>query len=96
MNSSPRWSAAEPPPGVGPSEHNIAARERFDELLTAAPAGIQTSAEKWSAGLLALLALITASVIFKGPATAREISGGWRWALIALVVVALLSALTAL
>ncbi|MFC3965945.1 hypothetical protein [Nocardia jiangsuensis] len=96
MTGSPGWTAAEPPPGIGPRELDIAARERFDSLLAAAPAGIQTSAEKWSAGLLALLALITASVIVKGPTTVGEVADGWRWLLIALVVSALLAALTAL
>jgi len=90
------WKVAEPEPDAAPTEHEIDRRVQFDALLAAAPAGVQKSAEKWSAGLLALIGLIMASILVKGPSTASEIAPEWHWPLTILVALALVSALSAL
>ena len=96
MTDTPRWKPVEPPSGSGPSDDDIAARAQFEELLAAAPAGLQTSAEKWSSGLVGLIGVITAGMVLKGQAATANLELPWRLTLIALSVIALTLAVYAL
>ena len=92
----PVWIPAEPDPDSGPSEMDVANRVRFEELLAASPSGLQSSAEKWSSGLIALIGVVSAGLVLKGPPDSADIQQPWRWALIACSVFALSLAVVAL
>lgn len=90
------WRPVEPPDGMAPSEEDIQRRADFEKLVAAAPAGIQKSAEKWSAGIIAVIGTISAILLFKGPESLDEVASVWWEILIGLSVLALVCGVTAL
>ena len=90
------WHPVEPPDGAAPSEEDIQRRADFEKLVAAAPAGIQKSAEKWSAGILAVIGAISAILLFKGPGSLDEVASIWRQILFGLSALALVCGVIAL
>lgn len=87
------WGAG--PSDSTPMEWEVAARDQFNRMVAAAPAELQKSAEKWSAGLIAIIGLVTGGMLLRGPASTSDMPDSWRWTVIALNVVALFLAVLA-
>jgi hypothetical protein len=70
-------------PPVAPSGGEVADRDRFATLTAGNLAAVQASAEKWRAGLAALVTLAVGGVFAKGPGAFNDIGGrAQRWAVV--------------
>ncbi|MFT4398048.1 hypothetical protein ACLTEW_24295 [Gordonia lacunae] len=86
----------EPATDAGPTTADILRRIEFDNLTAATTTGIQKSAEKWSAGIAAVIGAISAMLLFKGTGSLTDVAVGWRIPLFVLSVLALGLAVAAL
>lgn len=90
------YGPVEPAPHTGPTTADLLRRIEFDNLTAATTTGIQKSAEKWSAGIAAVIGAISAMLLFKGTGSLTDIAVGWRVPLFVLSILALGLAVAAL
>lgn len=57
---------------------------------------ILANAERWRVGLAAFIGVVTASLVIRGPAVTTEMSEGWKWAVILLLLAGVIASIVAL
>jgi hypothetical protein len=65
-------------PDRAPTAGDIEDRDRFRKLATGSLGDVRAAAEKWRAGLAALVTLVTGGLLIKGPEAASDLTTGWR------------------
>ena len=73
MTSAPVKPASRPP-----TPADIADRDAFAKLAANSLADVRAAADKWRAGLAALVTLVTGGLLIKGPSAANDLTTGWR------------------
>src|SRR5262249_53569340 len=65
-------------PTRAPTAADIEDRDRFRKLAAGSLADVRAAAEKWRAGLAALVALVTGGLLIRGPEAASDLTTKWR------------------
>lgn len=92
-------AAARPlPPGPPkpPTPGDAADRAAFDRLVDGSLASTRAAAEKWRTGLAALVTLATTALFLKGPESANDLPGPWRYVVPVLLLLGLAAAVVGL
>jgi hypothetical protein len=65
-------------PSRPPTPGDVEDRERFRRLANSSLPEVRAAAEKWRTGLAALVTIVTAGLLIKGPEAAHELTPRWR------------------
>ena len=91
-----RQPAAYRRPEHPPSLSDIADKEAFAAMVQSSIIDVRASAEKWRTGMAALVSLVTAGLLLKGPESTKGLSTCWRVAVSVLLIGGLALAITGL